>query len=648
MTLGVNGGARGGTQGAEDEVRRSRGYVAGGDLAHAASHLGRALFLDPGLQDAYVALREIVAAAGSSEAARELFKGDGRTVFPGNAAAIFALLAERGETSVALQMLGSLVAVHPEKPWTAAPWFSPELGDSVPLLPIGKCVTSIWEAVDNPAPPEIAPLLAPWLALARKAAARAEAGADVLCTLSALARRLGAYEDALAWCAKAEEWERSHGRATQLTLIMLGYALRDRGQREEAIDVWQRAAAMPPENAELLLDLVDITGDQGDTGQSLRWAERAAAVGGSAAGGSALKLRAALLAARYRAGRESDRAAEKGGDIALLTQLVDLTLAHPEEPYVHKCLARACAGFVWLQVVHPPTEALCESFGYWTRIESSGQGQVGAGTALMSSIEAPTPTAIHRSRFPQVTISVPQQRKPDPRIPVRTDYGPPLWSYQGAGATEATASVGPPLPAAVALLNRVAAGFWIDPLLAFVRAAPLGRLGSAELLGLLAHIPHPRAEKWVEVQREQPLYWQRLAQAWVCVGILHHRAAEPWGGSTRRTLLMRLLFGPDDWTVDAAAFALCVAAWRQPGHRTEIAEAIAERYLRAAEAVGKRPTELHDPLAHVVLICPGIDPGVVRLARRNLAVSNDVAHERPDPERIRRSLLRKLRPRKGR
>ncbi|WP_433890650.1 tetratricopeptide repeat protein [Streptomyces sp. CA-111067] len=648
MAVGVKGWAGGGAQRAADEVRLCREYVAGGDLAHAASHLGWALFLAPALQDAYVALREIVAAAGSSEAARELFKGDGRTISPGNAAAILVLLAERGETSEALRMLGKLVAAHPEKPWTAAPWFSPELGDSVPLLAIGKCVTSIWEAVDNPAPPEIAPLLAPWLALARKAAARAEVGADVLCTLSALARRLGAYEDALAWCVKAEEWERSNSRATQLTLIMLGYALRDGGRSERAIGVWQRAAAMPPENAELLLDLVDITADQGDTEQSLRWAERAAAAGGSAAGGPALKPRAALLAARYRAGRESGRAAEKGGDIALLTQLVDLTLAHPEQPYVHKCLARACAGFVWLQVVHPPTEALCESFGHWTRIETSGQGQVGAGTAQMSSIEAPTPTAIHRARFPQVTISVPHQRKPDPRKPVRTDFGPPLWSYQGADATEATASVGPPSPAAVALLNRVAAGFWTDPLLAFEHAAPLGRLGSAELLGLLAHIPHPRAEKWVEAQREHPLYWQRLAQAWVCVGILHHRTGEPWAGSARRTLLMRLLFGPDDWTVDAAAFALCVAAWRQRGHRTEIAEAIAERYLRAAEAVGKRPTELHDPLAHIVLICPGVDPEVVRLARRNLAVRNDAADERPDPERIKRSLLRKVRPRKGR
>ena len=183
---------------AEDELIACRANLAAGQLPHAALHLGRALFHDPAHASVYAALADITAAAGTSEAARELFKGDGSTVFPGNAAAITALIAGEGRVADAVQVLGSVVAAHPEKPWAAAPWFSPELAGSLPLISIGKAVTAVWEAVENPAPSETARALAPWLALARKAATRPDAYADFLCTLSALARRLGTYQDAIA------------------------------------------------------------------------------------------------------------------------------------------------------------------------------------------------------------------------------------------------------------------------------------------------------------------------------------------------------------------------------------------------------------------------------------------------------------------
>ncbi|MFF3468184.1 tetratricopeptide repeat protein [Streptomyces sp. NPDC001984] len=610
--------------------------MAVGQLSHAAFHLGRALFHDPALESAYSALGDVAEAAGSSDAARELFKGDGNTVFPGNAAAIIALIAGEGRVSEAVELLGSVVAAHPEKPWAVAPWFTPESARSLPLISIGRAVTAVWQAVDNPAPPETARALAPWLVLARTAAGRPDIDADCLCAFSALARRLGAYQDSIAWCGTAEELEtRSKGRATQPTLIMLGYAHRDAGQLEQAIDAWTRAAALRPTNADLLLDLADITFDQGDVEQSLSWAERAAAIDGTA-----VKHRAAVLAARYRAGRQ----ARGGGDIAQLTQLVDLAVAHPRVPYLRNCVSRACEGATWLQTVPPPTEAVCQSFGYLAEIEESGQGKVARVSSYATSLEAPTPMTIHRACFPQSSVAVSHIPEPDPRIPVRTEFGPPLWFYRG---TEASATVATPSPEAVELVQQVAKGIWADPLVAFDRAAAFTRLDSADLLGLLAHMPPPREPSWMEVQRRYPLYWQRFAQVWVCVGILHHRPEEPWPRSTRRTLLLRLLFGPDDWTVDAAAFALCVAAWRYPQQRAEIADTIAQRYLHAAQAVGKRPTQLHDPLARVVLICPKIDPKVARLAQKNLAARQEsvAVDDRTKPTD---SLLRKWTRRKDR
>ncbi|MEY9877923.1 hypothetical protein ABH931_007447 [Streptacidiphilus sp. MAP12-33] len=260
----------------------------------------------------------------------------------------------------------------------------------------------------------------------------------------------------------------------------------------------------------------------------------------------------------------------------------------------------------------------------------------------MTSLEAPTAMSLHRARFPQASIEVGPVIEPDPRAPVKTDFGPPLWSYHG---TEAAATVPPPSPQALELVHDIAKGIWADPLVAYDQAAGFGALDSADFLGLLAHMPPPLESSWVAIGRKHPLYWQRFAQTWVCVGILHHRPDEPWPQSARRTLLLRLLFGPEDWTVEAAAFALCVSAWRFPAQRAEIAKAIGQRYLHAAKAVGRRPTQLHDPLSRVLLICPGMDPKLARQARKAVAEQREAAGA-ADVERRKDSLLRGWKRRK--
>lgn len=620
---------------AELEVQRSRANLASGDLAHAAVHLGRALAHDPSAESAYVCLGELADVAGSFEAARELFKGDGSSVAPGNAAAIVALLPGQGRVSDAVELLGSLAAANPAKPWAAAPWFSPNLALSLPEISIGRAVTAVWEAIGNPAPPETAHAVAPWLTLARTATSRPGIRADVLCAASALARRLGAHQDAIDWCRAAEERDKqTEGAASQHTLIMLGYAYRDAGQPGPAVEAWTRATARKPANADLLLDLADITFDQGDFAQSLRWAERAAALNGSSP-----KVRAAFLASRFRASADP---VDLVADISPLIELADLSAAHPDSSYIRRCVSRACAGVPWLMMVPPPTEAICASFGELTRIEESGEGRVESVRSYMTSLEAPTAMNLHRARFPQASIEVGPTMGPDARVPVKTEFGPPLWSYDGI---EAIATAAPPSSAALDVVYDIAKGIWADPLVAYDQAAGFGALDAAELLGLLAHMPPPREPSWVAIGRKHPLYWQRFAQVWVCVGILHHRADEPWPQSARRTLLLRLLFGPEDWTVEAAAFALCVSAWRFPAQRAEVAEAVWQRYQHAVKAVGRRPTQLHDPLARILLICPNVDPKTARQARKALAEQREAA-DATDVERMKESLLRKWKRRK--
>ncbi|MEY9930643.1 tetratricopeptide (TPR) repeat protein [Catenulispora sp. GP43] len=637
--------------GADLEVQRSRSNLAAGDLAHAAVHLARALDHDPSLQAAYTCLNDLAEAAGSFDAARAMFAGDGGSVAPGNAAAITALLPGQGQIPQAVELLGSLTAANPAKPWAAAPWFSPDLAATLPEISIGRAITTVWQAIGNPAPEPTARAAQPWLALARAAAARPDIRADVLCAASALARRLGAHDDAIAWCQAAVERDnQTEGVPSQHTLIMLGYAYRDAGRPAEAIEAWTRATTRTPANADLLLDLADITFDQGDFPQSLRWAERAAALKGSA---PKPKVQAALLAARFRTSTGTGTGGSGSGsgdpvnhipDAAPLIQLADLSAANPESAYIRRCLSRACDGMPWLMLVPPPTEAICASYGELARIEESGEGQVTSAQSYMTSLEAPTPMTLHRTRFPQASIQLGPIIEPDPRTPMTTQFGTPLWSYDG---THATATVPPPGAEALELVHDVGGGIWADPLVAYDQAAGFATLNADDLLGLLAHMPPPTNPSWVKVNREHPLTWQRLAQVWVCVGILHHRPEQPWADSGRRALLLRLLFGPEDWTVEAAAFALCVSAWRFPAQRADVAEVIGRRYLHAAEALGRRPTQLHDPLARILLICPAADRKIARQARKALDVQRQAA-DVVDTDQLKESLLRRWTRRKDR
>lgn len=598
-------GGEGGTgrDRAEHQLLLARTRLAAGHLDSAAAHLGRAIGLDPAFGAAYAVLGDLAVAAGSSEAARELFDRVGGTSSPGHAAAGIALLAAEGQESEALELLGGVVATDPAKPWAAAPWFGPGLAASVRKASLSRAVGRFWAVIGNPAPPDVAAALAPWLELARTTVAeRNDLSPGVLIRLSALARRLGARQEAVTWCITAVEHQTRSGGPTWAALTMLGFAHRAAGQPDQAIEAWTRAVALDPGRGALLLDLATTTLLRGDVQASLRWAQQAVDLDGSAP-----KPRAALLAARARAGVH-DRAA---GELAALIELADLAAAYPDVPYVRSNFSWACLGTMWLTIVPPPSEAIAAD--YRTVLEAQESGRPYKGRSRATYLEAPTPTTLYRARFPELAFDV--VRDPDPAMlaPVTTEFGPPLWEYRDLTAV---AAVAPPSPASVELLHATMQPYWSDPLAAHAAAAPLGDLDADELLGLLAHPPAPPADADPAPSRPgTPLYWHRKAQAWVCLGILHHRPDEPWPGSARRSLLMRLLFGPEDWTVDAAAFALCAAAWRFPDQRADIAEAVTRRYLHAAEALGKRPTRLHRPLAQVLLACPGVHPDVARQAR---------------------------------
>jgi hypothetical protein len=108
---------------------------------------------------------------------------------------------------------------------------------------------------------------------------------------------------------------------------------------------------------------------------------------------------------------------------------------------------------------------------------------------------------------------------------------------------------------------------------------------------------------------------------------LHHKADEPWLSSTRRSVLVDLARGVEDWTTDAALNAMVVAAWVDTDIRDDVVMVVGHRFLDALSAYQQREVTIVQSLAHLVLATPAMNPDVARLAREFLARETKDGHE---------------------
>ncbi len=322
-------------------------------------------------------------------------------------------------------------------------------------------------------------------------------------------------------------------------------------------------------------------------------------------------------------------------DIEQLAQLADLVREEPDaDDITRRLFAVSCRGTAWLGYVPPPTESLVNLAQNLVAGDGYQPGPDGTYDAPLllktSALESASATVAFSALFPKAELTVMNVPEPDIRQPVGGGLNYRLWKYQG---TTAVARYPEPSPEAVAVLRRVAATGWGDPLAVYAKSAPLGELAEEDLLGLLTHVPPaPDLEQWAKSARRNPLYWPRVAQAWACLGWLHVRPEEPWRTSTRRQVLSDLVLGPDDWTVDAAANALATAAWNDPEIRTEVQGIVMQRTLTAITASQSRSTELVEPLGELVLTSPGGDARLREPIRDILAMIRSTEAAPPPPE----------------
>jgi tetratricopeptide (TPR) repeat protein len=573
-------------QSAEGELALARIALVGGDLHHAADHVGGALAYAPDLPAVHEALAQLTARAGG--AALDLFPIDGR-VFVGTMAARAHLMAAAGDLDEAIDLLARASRHAPTLPWANVAWVA-DPGLAARLNPdhLFRSLIAVVGAIPDPVPDELTSPLSAYLRLAERAVAVYPGHAVLLGVCSALARKMDRVDWALSWAGRALAVQPS-----TMTEMWLGYAQQRAGRTDEAVASLRRAMVHDPMNFSLHADAANWLAEAGRIADALQVAEEALAVDPD-------HDCAYQVACRLRFARD--------GDVAHLVDIADYLRAHPDQPHEHTDLAAGCGSHAWLGQIPSPSEACVNAM----RQVLAAEGPLTGGTLRLSDLEPPSALAVVSQTLASLTVAVDNVHAPDIRLPRRPGTVT-LWRYQG---TTASPAVAPPSTAAVQAITGVAEPRLGHPVEAYDAAVRLSSLGVDDLIALLVHPPRPPANELGQwLARTDPAWWVKTVQVWACLGLLHHRSEQPWATSTRRRLLVDIAWGVEDWTTEAALFALVAAAWADPAIRGDVARIVTERLVDLADVNRSRTVTIAWSVATVASRTPGLSEGARELAR---------------------------------
>ncbi|MEU9506911.1 tetratricopeptide repeat protein [Micromonospora sp. NPDC048170] len=594
---------------AAEELALARLAMDDGDLAHAAGHVAAALAQAPTLPEVHEALARLAAADG--EGGIDLFPLRGQA-YVGAVVARAHLLAAAGRPAEGLDLLVAATSHAPGTDWAGVPWVTtPELADRLEPDRTARILMQVCAAVSDPVPRAGRAALAPYLALARNAVTVHPAHGLLLGAASALARRVGEVDVAIRWAARGVRAEPS-----KIGEVWLGYAYRSAGRTREALTALGRAVEHDPDDLTVYADIAGTLADNGRLDEALDWIDRALARDPSfdCAVHTAHRLRH-----------------QRDGDVAHLVALADFVRDHPDDTHEHGDLAESCRGRPWLGQVTPATGAVVDALR-----QAVADERVGLGAVRLDSPAPPSATRTAATAAPGLRIEVAGVPDPDPREPRRA-VASQLWRHDG---TTVAPAVPAPSPEAAARLRQLAHPAWPHPPAAYDAAVGLATLELADLLGLLAHPPEAPPTALGRVLGQDPSLWVRCVQVWACLGLLHHRTDEPWAESTRRRVLLDLVWGVEDWVTEAALFALVTAAWVDPAVRPDVARVVAERLADAAAAARTRAVPIAPSLAHLALASPALDPETATLAT-SLTATRPLPRPRSRLHRLWRRLTRR-------
>ncbi|MBS2537142.1 tetratricopeptide repeat protein [Catenulispora sp. NF23] len=571
-----------------------------GDLATAAAHIGTALAYAPDFPAAYEALFKLAARAGGT--AVDLFPlgGNHLAYTIGRA----HLLGAGDDPDAGLDLLLAVVAYDPERPWSAVPWVAdPEVPRRMDPDRIADTYLKLLPSL--PSPPESMSAncqraLMPLLDLGRNAVASHPGHGLLHGGVASLARRFGAWDEAIALATRGEQLDPSW-----LTTMCAASAYSTAGRVDEALAAYQRMLRFDPENTAVLTDIAELLADAGRFDEALDWIARALAIAprDPAAFPTACALRFA-----------DDR------DVAHLVALADFLQDRPDAEHGHRMLAAGCAGHPWL--AHVPAgldgaAAFLDTPGAVAGFRAGIADDPDPWIEL-DTIELPSAMAVLGRVLPDVSVRIGTVPEPDPRSP-RCPTDTAVWSYEGTTARPAVPAPSPDGARAIADLATLAMGGWPSPTALHATSAHLAGLPIGDLLGALVHPPEPPTTTPDPDAPPAQTRWVRAVQTIACVGILHHRANQVWMLSTRRRILIDLAFGVEDWITEVALFGLVVAAWVEPEARADVAGLLAARLADVVEIGTRRRVPIALAVAGLALSVPDLPAAATEQAQAVIA-----------------------------
>jgi tetratricopeptide (TPR) repeat protein len=606
---------------AEGELAVARLVMDGGDLPHAATHLGNALAAAPALPEVFECLAELATRAGGPARAAELFGGERPYIGAVGCRAHLLAAAERWDPAV--ETLAAVLSLEPGRPWALVPWLART--DLAALVSAGAVAGALARLLGGdlpePLPEPLTATVRPFFDLVTASVARHPHDPALLSRASALARRFAAHDLAITWAGHAHEVEPDHTSA-----IMLGYALRGADRADDALAVWEAEADRDPSDLSLYVDIAELYAGTGRAALGLPWLERALAADPDhpVAGPALHGVRHTL-----------------DGDRRHLLALADHLRDHPDHAYAWQLLERHSEGLPWLTGVTAGRESIVNAM---RQMAENGSTADSAIQLACSGLEAPSAVLAVRQVFPRAEIRFLTVPEPDPRLPLDDGVRTVVWRYgndngpvDSADSPDriAVPAVAAPAESAVTAVRSCAALGWGSLPTVYDHAVRLATVPVEDLLGILAHPPAPRSDKQGRLLAARyPDLWIRTVQAFACLGIAHHGTDQPWQGSRRRRVLADLLRGPEDWVTEAAGFALLAVAWSDPATREDVGMLLVERLLGGAEALRTRPVEVLPALCHFVLACTWLDDTFTSMAADLLKMLERADEEEPDPGEV--------------
>jgi tetratricopeptide (TPR) repeat protein len=569
---------------ADEDLEQARNALDRGEMRHAADHLAGAIAHAPTLPEAHELLSRLAARA---DGALELFPLE-QHAFVGTVVARAHLLAAAGRPEDGLPLLAAASGHTPGVDWAGVPWVSdPALGVRMEPGLLARIVMQLCTAIGDPAPEQDRLALLPYLTVVRHAVAAHAEHAMLLGAGSALARRVGESGLAVDWAGRG-----ARANPSKLAEIWLGYAYRSAGRPADAIAALRRAVDHDPDDLSVYADIAGTLADNGRLDEALQWIHRALAKDPTfdCAVHTAHRL-------RYRA----------DGDLGHLVRLADFQREHPDDTHDHTDLAECCVDVPWLSRVPAAGEAVANTL----RQLLAAEQPLSVESVRLGALEAPSALRTLGTSAPELAVVVDRIPPPDIREPRRPD-GRALWNYDGVSPAPA---LPPPSAVAAEALRQLAHPMWPHPPAAYDAAVALAMIEADDLLALLVHPPAaPDTEIGRALAEHDPALWVRCVQVWACLGLLHHRTDEPWAQSTRRRLLVELVWGIEDWTTEAALFALVTYGWVEPAVRQDVAALVGERLADVAEVSRDRPVTIAWSVAQLALATPDLDEAATRLA----------------------------------